>query len=165
MATDRQIQANRANAKLSTGPVTEKGKRASSQNALRHGLRSRIVLKSESRARFGQLLESLIEEFQPTTPSEHALVDTMAVARWKILRNWNLHTSLLEKEIAKEEAQYSDDLKTARAFTRLADCSQSLHLLQRYETSLERQYTRARASLLKGREELASFGKKTKKGH
>lgn len=38
MATIKQIAANRANAKRSTGPKTIAGKRRSSQNALRHGL-------------------------------------------------------------------------------------------------------------------------------
>jgi hypothetical protein len=38
MATERQIIANRANAKQSTGPKTDRGRRTSSQNALRHGL-------------------------------------------------------------------------------------------------------------------------------
>jgi hypothetical protein len=38
MSSFRQIDANRRNARLSTGPVTEDGKRKSLQNALRHGL-------------------------------------------------------------------------------------------------------------------------------
>jgi hypothetical protein len=40
MATEKQIAANRANAKRSTGPKTKRGRRASSSNALRHGLSS-----------------------------------------------------------------------------------------------------------------------------
>jgi hypothetical protein len=38
MASERQVAANRANAKRSTGPKTVGGRRASSRNALRHGL-------------------------------------------------------------------------------------------------------------------------------
>ena len=38
MATERQIAANRANAKRSTGPRTLAGKLKSSRNAYRHGL-------------------------------------------------------------------------------------------------------------------------------
>ena len=42
MATERQIAANRRNAKKSTGPRSAGGRKRSSQNALRHGLSSRI---------------------------------------------------------------------------------------------------------------------------
>jgi len=38
MASEKQIAANRANAKRSTGPKTLVGKMASSRNAYRHGL-------------------------------------------------------------------------------------------------------------------------------
>lgn len=38
MASNRQIEANRGNAKRSTGPRTEAGKVRSSRNAFRHGL-------------------------------------------------------------------------------------------------------------------------------
>jgi hypothetical protein len=38
MATEKQIAANRANAKRSTGPKTPSGKRRSSGNAFKHGL-------------------------------------------------------------------------------------------------------------------------------
>jgi hypothetical protein len=41
MTSDRQIEANRRNAKFSTGPRTKQGKAASSRNALRHGLSQR----------------------------------------------------------------------------------------------------------------------------
>ena len=40
MATERQLAANRANAKRSTGPKTNAGRYASSRNAVRHGLAS-----------------------------------------------------------------------------------------------------------------------------
>jgi hypothetical protein len=42
MTTKRQIAANRRNAQKSTGPRSAAGRKRSSQNALRHGLSSRI---------------------------------------------------------------------------------------------------------------------------
>ena len=42
MATRAQIEANRRNAIKSTGPRTEEGRVASSQNARRHGLRAAV---------------------------------------------------------------------------------------------------------------------------
>ncbi len=153
MATERQIQANRANAKRSTGPVTEEGKQASSQNARRHGqLSSCVVLKAESTPLFDDLMDSLIGEFQPQTANEIALVETMAVARWKLSRNWIMHTALLEVETVKQNPSAGNaPVITALAFRSLADSSQSLHLLHRYEVSLDRQYSRALNNLLKVR--------------
>jgi hypothetical protein len=44
MATKKQIAANRANAKLSTGPKTAAGRFKSSRNAFRHGLTAQFQL-------------------------------------------------------------------------------------------------------------------------
>jgi hypothetical protein len=153
MATERQIQANRANAKRSTGPVTEEGKQASSQNARSHDqLSSCIVLKAECTPLFDELMNSLIDEFQPRTASETALSETMAVASWKLTRNWIMHTALLELETVKQDHSIgSDPVITALAFKSLADSSQSLHFLHRYEVSLDRQYSSALNNLLKVR--------------
>jgi hypothetical protein len=41
--SERKLQANRANAKRSTGPRTEAGKAASRKNALKHGILSRSI--------------------------------------------------------------------------------------------------------------------------
>ncbi len=76
----------------------------------------------------------------------------MAVARWKLWRNWTIHTALLEVETVKQDpAAGNAPVITALAFKSLADSSQSLHLLHRYEVSLDRQYSRALNNLLKGR--------------
>ena len=44
MASERQISANRRNAKKSTGPQTDGGKKRAGRNAFRHGLAARIIL-------------------------------------------------------------------------------------------------------------------------
>jgi hypothetical protein len=40
MTSPRQIEANRGNARKSTGPITEEGKQRSRRNAVRHGLKT-----------------------------------------------------------------------------------------------------------------------------
>ena len=44
MTSFRQIEANRRNARKSTGPTTEKGKQRSRCNAVRHGLTAETVI-------------------------------------------------------------------------------------------------------------------------
>jgi hypothetical protein len=44
MTTFRQIEANRRNATISTGPVTEEGKQRWRCNAVRHGLTAETVI-------------------------------------------------------------------------------------------------------------------------
>jgi hypothetical protein len=76
----------------------------------------------------------------------------MAVSRWKLSRNWIMHTALLEVETVKQDPSAGNEpVLTALAFKSLADSSQSLHLLHRYEVSLDRQYSRALNNLLKVR--------------
>ncbi|MHC4795738.1 MAG: hypothetical protein ACYTF1_03755, partial [Planctomycetota bacterium] len=68
--SEKQLQANRQNAKKSTGPKTPEGKARSSQNALKHGLLARQILindddPNEKTEDFDQLLSDLVDELQP----------------------------------------------------------------------------------------------------
>jgi len=60
MASKRQIEANRANAKRSTGPRTAAGKATSSQNARRHSLASVRKAMSENDERILRAVEHLL---------------------------------------------------------------------------------------------------------
>jgi hypothetical protein len=87
MLSEKQIEANRRNARKSTGPKTAEGKAAVRLNALRHGLRARtVVLPTENADDFHQLCADLESEFQPRTRAEQILVEEMAVSHWKLAR-------------------------------------------------------------------------------
>lgn len=62
MASEKQIAANRANAKKSTGPKSPAGKLKSSQNAFRHGLSSPLPLTPEAAAKAASLVQAIVEE-------------------------------------------------------------------------------------------------------
>ncbi len=87
MASLKQIEANRRNALKSTGPKTSEGKAAVRMNALRHGLRARsLLIPGENPADYDQLCAGLEAEWRPQTPTEHLLLQQMAVAQWKLAR-------------------------------------------------------------------------------
>lgn len=78
-----RAEINRANAQFSTGPRSFTGKLASSRNSLKHGLASgETIIPGECPAAFEALLQDLIEEHRPVTPTEELLVKEMAQSYW-----------------------------------------------------------------------------------
>jgi hypothetical protein len=147
MATEKQIAANRANAAKSTGPRTRIGKAISSQNAARHHLLAKtFVLRSECSERFQELVESLYAEYNPKTPTEIALVDTMATARWRLIRMSNLEAAIIDYEYSLESEPSSGVATAARAslaYRRASDSGRSIELMNRAEARLQNQFNAA----------------------
>jgi hypothetical protein len=84
MATKKQVEANRKNGALGTGPKTSAGKMASSRNSLKTGLLSReLILPGESREEFDALFDQLILEHKPVGVLEISLLERVAVAMWR----------------------------------------------------------------------------------
>ena len=84
---DRQIEANRANAKKSTRPKTEAGKRRSRQNSRKHGLTAEVlVVADEDAEEFRELREGLMEQYDPQVAMECELVEQIAGILWRLRR-------------------------------------------------------------------------------
>lgn len=148
MRTPKQIETSRRNGAKSRGPVTPEGKRRASLNARRHGLlAATVVLEAEDKPLFRSLLRDFTAQFQPATPTENALVETMAVARWRQLRAWSLEKAGLDYQIATQEEPVNNTTRAALAFRNLSDNSRSLELLNRYENRYNSQFLRALNSL------------------
>jgi hypothetical protein len=145
--SDKQLAANRANAAKSTGAKTPEGKRNSSRNATKHGaLCHTIVLEGESCSRFAALLASFQAEFNPQTPCEQALVDTITAARWRILRLWSLETAGMSYQIRQHADAHLQETAATRASLALRHYGEGglqQELLSRYETRFDRQFHRA----------------------
>ena len=76
MVSEARLIANALNAKKSTGPRTEAGKRRSSMNAIKHGMTSRFaMLPDEDPAGFERRLFEWHHEFGPQTESERVRVE------------------------------------------------------------------------------------------
>ena len=83
MATQAQIDANRSNAKKSTGPRTPEGKARSRENALRHGLCARpILMDCEDEDEFNEMVDNLLEEWRPATTTENMVFCKMVEQFW-----------------------------------------------------------------------------------
>jgi hypothetical protein len=138
-----QLAANRANAQLSRGPVTQPGKRRSSLNAIRHGLTSRIVvLPNEDVNQYREFAEKIIVSLQPRGPLEDTLAQTIADQYWRLNRIRSIEDGLLAlghvEEAGDFDANHPDthaSLTAARAFR---DHSQSFVNLSVYEQRIHR---------------------------
>jgi hypothetical protein len=70
MATEKQILTNQQNAKHSTGPRTESGKRRSRRNAVRHGLTAETVIDTlEDAADYSAFERAIKSDYSPQTAS------------------------------------------------------------------------------------------------
>ncbi|MGD1073526.1 MAG: hypothetical protein ABSB15_25725 [Bryobacteraceae bacterium] len=157
MRSEKQTNASRTNGKKSRGPISPAGKRISARNAERHGLLSQsIVMEGEDKERFHALLARLVSEHLPQTDSELELVETMAVAKWRQKRVWDMETARMSHEIRTqardpELAAHTPVVRAALAFESVVDRSRSLSVLSRYEVRFDRIYIRAKRELRESR--------------
>ena len=79
----KQTDANRDNAKKSTGPKTRRGKKASSANAVKHGLTASGWLDDEERDAYFLTLRALADEYDPQTATEEILVKRVVLVAAK----------------------------------------------------------------------------------
>lgn len=87
MASQKQINANRANGLKSTGPRTFEGKTRSSSNSLKHGLTAKtLVIGDEDPREFEELRAELMEHYDPQGPAERELVECIAGTLWRLRR-------------------------------------------------------------------------------
>jgi hypothetical protein len=89
--SEKQLEANRRNARQSTGPRTDAGKHASRQNAVTHGLLAKAVVITagdyqEDPEEFAQLLDDLREQFLPVGVAEDLEVQEITRYYWRKMR-------------------------------------------------------------------------------
>ena len=81
--SQRKLEANWRNSRLSTGPRTPEGKKVSSRNAASHGLLVKDVVSAgdgkEQQAEFDTLLTDFRDCFEPANIVEDLLVREIAI--------------------------------------------------------------------------------------
>jgi hypothetical protein len=146
MTTPAQIDANRRNAILSTGPRSEAGKSTVSRNAVAHGLSSGSpVLASEDQSGFNALVDSLLSEFAPQGGHEAFLIQQMAESRWRLERIRSIETAVYDTMLGNANPESTDARLAAALLGRGGDV---LSKLERYAAAAERSYYKAHKELM-----------------
>ena len=97
MTSFRQIEANRRNARKSTGPVTKEGKQHSRCNAVRHGLTAETVIGALEDAEDYKAFEAAITaDYDAQSAVERELVLRLASLLWRLRRATTMETGLFE---------------------------------------------------------------------
>jgi len=161
VASIRKIEANRRNAKRSTGPTTEAGKAIVGQNHRTHGLHSGVpVPGSEDAAGYNAVLAAYEARFQPANALESALVRQAASAEWRLRRIVRIETGmfagLIERERkrtgrpdtrpdnrTKEEQAYDNETKRMGMLFHEYANGDAFGKLLRYENHIRRGHTMA----------------------
>ena len=91
MASEKQKQANKKNAKLSSGPKTPAGKSKVAKNAIQHGIFTKeLVINAgdgkEDLDDYKALLDGLMADLLPQGIMESLLVEKIAVNYWRLRR-------------------------------------------------------------------------------
>jgi hypothetical protein len=102
MSSLKQIEANRHNARRSTGPTTPEGKQRSRCNALRHGLTAETVISALEDAEDYQAFEaSVIADYDAELTVERELVLRLASVLWRLRRANCIESAIFESATAE----------------------------------------------------------------
>ena len=171
MTSEKQLQANRANAAKSTGPRSQAGKARSRLNAWKHGLTAKtLIIVGECADDFNELRAELIKEHDPQSVLECEMVERLAVILWRLRRVPTFEAAILDAchqavwnqkgyrrlpepegqekkvELDEEEADWetSVDLGVALMDGRYGD---ALGKIARHETTLMNDFTKTLQTL------------------
>ena len=115
MSTANQIEANRQNARLSTGPTTPAGADRSSKNATKHGLTGQtLVISPEEREAYTAHVQSYMNHHKPTTQRHIQLVQQLADSHWSVHQAFVLQTNAIALSSAAASLQVRRDPRRTR---------------------------------------------------
>jgi hypothetical protein len=123
--SERKRQANRENAKNSTGPKTPRGKDWSRYNSLKHGLYTSDVVIRHGDARENQeeydiLLDGLVRAWQPTDVQQYRQVVIIAECDWRQRRALRAEVGEIRRKTGTYYARLRLDYCDEQGLT---DCS------------------------------------------
>jgi hypothetical protein len=115
MTSIKQIAANRQNARFSTGPVTDEGKRSARRNAIRHGLTAETVIGAlEDAADYHAFEMAVAADYDAQSAAERELVLRLASVLWRLRRATAMETGLFEIQ-ARQLLQFRQSRRAQQA--------------------------------------------------
>jgi hypothetical protein len=104
----KKVLANRANSKMSTGPITFEGKQKVSGNAITHALTAeRLVIIGENLEEFHAFKESMLKIYEPVGAYEEEIFIKIVEIKWKLRRVTSIETGIFGNEILEFDADSS----------------------------------------------------------
>jgi hypothetical protein len=141
--TEIQLEANRANSSLSTGPRTPDGKEIASRNSLKHGLTSQqVVLPWEHPEEFAAVELSLSVEYKPATEQETRQLQQVAQNFWRLQRCRRMESQMfINSMYAPAPGLQLDEVDENECLNNIFNANgKDFDRLRRYESTIERSY-------------------------
>ena len=159
MSSQSKIEANRANARKSTGPRTAEGKSRSSRNSTVHAFTSESpLLPDEDPADLQTLCDAYFADLRPEGQAEEDLVERIAVAQYRLRRVPLIEAGFFDLRLRMRplpECHNRDGKAKLMSWAYQTDCGahNTLDKLGRYEGRFQREITRCFNDLHKLRAE------------
>ncbi len=110
-----QLAANRANAQLSSGPLSPAGKAKSSMNAVKTGLTGHtVLLPTDDVNEYAAFIAGYRHDFSPVGQAESELVHAIADADWRLRRVRALEFAIYAKGHADFEELFTEYAEEVR---------------------------------------------------
>jgi len=111
MTTEKQVEANKQNALVSTGPATSEGKAIVAQNAVKHGIFAKDLIITtgdgkEDVQEYRELLDGLIISLNPVGQMECLLVEKISVDYWRLRRVLRFESGSIRKVLDMAISDY-----------------------------------------------------------
>jgi hypothetical protein len=103
MASEAQVQANRLNARKSTGPRTDEGRAVVAQNAVRHGLLAQqAVIRGEDLGEFEFYRDQMLGELSPAGAMESMLAERVVGLAWRLRRAERIQAEVFDALLVED---------------------------------------------------------------
>src|SRR3954447_22644665 len=111
LSPEERSAINRKNASMSTGPKSERGRRAVSMNACKHGMCAQVIttLAHEDPEAGAPRLGQWPEACRPADDMEHYLVEQAVRASLSLDRCHDQHTALLAKQVREAPHEWEKE--------------------------------------------------------